>query len=58
MQPGKFFSEKYVVVLYNVMQLIERGTMQLWAFLGIDESIQKIIKKTIRFFFPFFNCKI
>ena len=36
-----------------VMQHIKRGTLQLWAFLDIDENIQKIIEKTIRIFNPF-----
>ena len=28
------------------------------ALLDMDENVQKIIKKTLRIFNPFFNCKI
>ena len=39
-------------ILY-VMQHFERGTLQLWALLDMDEKFQKIIQKTTRIFDPF-----
>ena len=40
------------MALKFVMQHIERGTLQLWAFLEVDENIQKIMI-TIRIMDPF-----
>ena len=44
-----------------MMQHKKRWTLQLWAFLDIDENIQKVVKKAIRVFDPFsivkFECR-
>ena len=40
-----------------VLQHIERVTLRLWAFVDIDENIQKIVKKTITIFDLFFSHK-
>ena len=41
-------------ILLNISDAVHRKVgLWLWAFLDIDENIQKIIQKTIRIFYPF-----